>query len=485
MQVAGVALDEERWGKRWPELRGVVAVARADGAGVVVESLRAAVAGQVLQGSGKFPWGTGSWAERRVAWGEAGWWRDNAEGRFEVPGAEIAAWAELVPGVLAPTGMLRLAVEIDPGRGVTGRLDISTAATRPLGPLGALQDVQAAVRFAGRRVVLEDVRAQTGGRAMTLTGEAAWPSGESPRWDLRLQGRNAPLVRQTGLLVRGDLDLRVQTEASGQTWVRGTVGLRDGLFLADITSLRPSVGGRAAAPDRRPPFFSVEVEPMADWGLDVAVSGPGFMRLATPVFNGRASADFQLSGTLREPRAVGEATVDRGRIKLPFATFEVQQGAVRLLESDPFTMQLGLTGTSRRMGYDLRMDLSGTATAPRLEFSSSPPLAAEEVLLMVMTGEAPQDEVRYTAAQRATRLGAYLGQNLLNEFSGQDDGRQRLNLTTGETVSRQGRETYRIEYEMSNRWGLVGEYDEFDDFNAGVKWRFVGRRRGEEAGDGR
>ena len=35
------------------------------------------------------------------------------------------------------------------------------------------------------------------------------------------------------------------------------------------------------------------------------------------------------------------------------------------------------------------------------------------------------------------------------------------------------RETYEIEYRMDDRFTLVGEYDEFDAYNAGVKWRML------------
>ena len=52
--------------------------------------------------------------------------------------------------------------------------------------------------------------------------------------------------------------------------------------------------------------------------------------------------------------------------------------------------------------------------------------------------------------------------------------------STGEKISRQGRETYDIEYQLSDRWMLTGEYNEFDEYNAGVKWRVFGGKKPEE-----
>jgi translocation and assembly module TamB len=93
--------------------------------------------------------------------------------------------------------------------------------------------------------------------------------------------------------------------------------------------------------------------------------------------------------------------------------------------------------------------------------------------------------VTFTDRQRAARLGTFVGQSLLASF-GDSENAARLSVSSGEKVSRQGRETYDIEYRLNDRWSLTGEYDEFDDYNAGVKWRVYskGGRETEEAGNG-
>ena len=322
------------------------------------------------------------------------------------------------------------------------------------------------------------VGAKAGGQPVAITGKVTWPRGaKEPQLDLALKGENLPFVRQTGLLLRGDLDLKMRTDEGGTTRVSGAVKLRDSLFLADVRSFIPGSGGRSA-PLRRPPFFSVEQEPFNAWTLDVALTGPRFLRIRTPVFTGTASARFQLGGTLGDPRVTGEATVENGQVLLPFALMKVEQGTVRILASDPFEMRLMFAATGRRYGYDLRLDITGTANSPTILFSSSPALESEQVLLMVMAGEAPQNEVNYTGRQRATRLGAYVGQSLLGQLGADPTTAENFSLTVGERVSEQGRETYGLEYMLNERWSLVGEYDEFDDYNVGVKWRAL---RGEAA----
>jgi translocation and assembly module TamB len=126
------------------------------------------------------------------------------------------------------------------------------------------------------------------------------------------------------------------------------------------------------------------------------------------------------------------------------------------------------------------MELSGTASSPVLMFSSSPPLTSEQVLLLVMAGEVPNDEVSYTSNQRATRLGTFLGKSLFSSVSGNSDDAERLSISSGEKISRQGRETYDVAYRLNEQWTLVGEYDEFDQYNVGLKWRVLTDRQKDE-----
>jgi translocation and assembly module TamB len=351
-----------------------------------------------------------------------------------------------------------------------------------LGPLGVLQEVNAEVALVGRRMELRSVTAQSGGQTVTLSGSVALPDvaattrapattgsavvADELRFDVALKGENLPFVRQTGMLVRGDLDLKLTSPAGEAPRIAGTVRLRESLFLSDLRALRP---GGARKKSRVPPYFAVEVAPYDAWQLDVTVQGERFLKLRTALFNGVASARFQLSGTLGDPEARGEATIDEGHVKLPFATFEVQEGRVSLAPEQGIEPQVWLVGTVRRLSHDLRLEASGPASAPHLVFSSSPPLESGQVLLMVMTGESPHEGVTYTDRQRMARLGTFLGQSLVASLGSESEAGERLSLSIGENVSRQGRETYGIEYRLSELWSHVGEYDEYDEFHAGLK----------------
>jgi translocation and assembly module TamB len=185
------------------------------------------------------------------------------------------------------------------------------------------------------------------------------------------------------------------------------------------------------------------------------------------------SAGLQLRGTLGEPLAVGEVRLDGMTLAFPFASLEVKQGMVILSSENAHEPRLFVTATGRAFGYDIRLQVTGTAQDPIPEFSSVPPLTSEDILLMVTTGRIPRDDYRLSTGQRAQRLGVFVGRSIASKlgFGGGD----RLSIRSGENISESGKETYSVEYKMTDDWSLIGEYDRFDEYNAGVKWRVFSR----------
>ena len=475
LRASRLSIDPKRFARPLPAMEQIDVSVTGDRQGVRLDRFAINVEGQPVRATGRMPVPDDGWADViKRPWSAA---TRGSDLQLEVPEAEVAVFARFLPAVLAPQGRFQATLSYKDG-GISGVVRLREAASRPLGPLGILQEITADLELSGRTLRLRGVSARSGGQPVTLSGTVELPEKGEPRYNLALKGDNLPFVRQTGLLVRGDLDLKLQTVGAVAPRLSGTVNLRDSLFLSDLRSFLPRGGGGAA---RRPPYFSVDTPPVNAWSLAVEVTGDEFMRLRTPVFNGLASARFRLSGTLEDPRAIGEVEIDEGAVRMPFARFEVQQGSVRLTEADPYEPTLYLRGTGRRYGYDLTVELDGRASAPNVVFTSSPALDSEQVLLMVMTGAAPSNEIAVTGTQRMTRLGTFVGQNLLNSFASDGADADRLSITAGEKISRQGRETYDIEYKVSDRWSVRGEYNEFDEYNAGLKWRvFRGEGRPRE-----
>jgi len=433
---------------------------------VAISTLSTRVDGQALQASGKMPMDDKRW--NQLLHHPAGFDWSAATARLEIPDADLASLNKHLPGLIAPKGRLRARVDLRDGGKLSGELHLIDATARPLPPFSTLQEINADLTLSDRTLTVQKLTAKLGSEPVVVDGSVTLVPGGAPRLALGLKGKNLPLVRNTGLLIRNDIDLHADTDDAGVTRISGRVTLRDCLVLANLGELLP--GGQRGV-TRQPPYFSVEAPPFNTWPLAVEVRGQHAIRIRTTVFTGTASAHFQLGGTLGEPRAVGELAVDQGQVLFPFATFAVQAGTLRLRESDPFHAMVNVNALSQRHDYQLRLEATGQLPSPNVVLSSTPALEAEDVLLMVMTGQPPATDTanRSSAGQRLAVLGAYLGKGIFQDLG--FGGESRLEISTGEQVSAQGRETYDFEYKLGRRWSLTGEYDRFDSYNAGLKWR--------------
>jgi translocation and assembly module TamB len=399
-------------------------------------------------------------------------WR-KASGRVSGTDIQFAPFAKYIPDILSPQGEMDLDVAFAPGMLLDGFLIITNAATRPLPSSGALHDLQARLRFKNHVVEFENARGLLGGQLVGIFGDVDFSKTRRnlPLINLSLLGDGVPLARRPETILRGDLKLKISNLTNDIPLVSGEVRLRDSFYLGDIKQLIP---GRVISPKLRPPYFSVEAKPMNEWLLDVRVVGESFLNVRSPLFHGAVSADWKITGTLGEPIALGDAEIESGLIKFPFANFRVTQGFMTLTSEDPYRPEVFATATSRAFGYDLQMELSGSANQPVVEFTSTPALTSEQIIAMVTTGEVPDRSFGVSDQQRAQRLALFLGRSLLSRFS-DPAGAERLTISTGEEISEEGRETYGLEYKLSEDWSIVGEYDRFGAVNAGVKWRIFSK----------
>lgn len=402
---------------------------------------------------------------------------DKAGAQLRIQDAELAAFEPLFPNILAPQGSFDLNLSLSPGGKLAGELALQNARTRPLGDFGPIRNISAKCRFVDRNLMIEGVSAQISGAPLNITGHAdlrgtEWLHGQVPPFGLKLLGTNIPLVRQAEAVIRCNLELTLSKSNSAPALIAGNVHLHDCFYLADLTALIP---GKIAEPSRRPPYFSIDDPVLGDWRLALKVDGVRFIKLGTPIFNGVVSSSLSLQGTLKDPIALGDLRIDSGVVRFPFASLQVQQGLVTLSSQNPYHPRLEVSAASKQFGYDIRMEVTGSADSPVIQFSSTPPLSSEQILLMVTAGQLPQGTFTLSSQQRAQTVAMFFGRDLLAKLGLSDQDQERLTVRSGEEISEQGRPTYHVEYKLSDRWFLVGEYDRFGDFNAGFKWRILSR----------
>jgi translocation and assembly module TamB len=504
------------------ELENVELRAHATPEAAVVNDLRLQLKGQQILAEGRWPLMGGS-AERGWTDLRPGDWRE-ADARLLIAGAELAPLTEPWRELLQPRGILRADARLRQGA-LTGWVEVTNVATRPRGPIGAIHDFALRLSLEADRVTVEHGSGSLNGQLVDLSGWVGLPTGSlgtalgrNPRQpdmdgarspgstaagpavasagtraetsaagdgsdgpqkmaftaDLRVSATNLTVLRSAGALVRADLDVALlSTNAGWPPLITGTVTLRDSVVMRDV---RDFVGVNLERPEQRPPYFSVSQPYLGTWGLDLRLRGERFARVLSPVFRGTVSADLRLLGSLQHPRLLGSAVVDSGQIIFPFGQLRVGEMRVRFTESDPYEPQLEGRAEGMNFGYTVTMTVKGDLNEPEIRFSTVPPMSTREALQMLTAGTLPRSEYSFTDTQRVQKVGAFLATDLLSTLLGSDPTEEsRFTIRSGQRVSSEGRLTYGIEYRLSDRWSLVGEYDRWSQINAGVRWRVLER----------
>jgi translocation and assembly module TamB len=461
-----------------PAIEDVDFLAVMDRATATISRLNFDVEKQPVRVTGQIPLGESFWTGLRHTRRLPDW--HEATAHLQIENAQLAPFASLLPQILSPEGSASADISLERGGNLRGELSVTNARTHALESIGPVRNIQLLARLEGRQVRLENASGEIGGQRVNVDGgmevnEQLWRTNGLPPFQVHVSGTNVPLARNPSVLLRADLDVSATNSAGQIPVVYGKVKLRDSLFLADLQALMPE---RTASARKRPPYFSVEAEPWAHWHLNVNVQGNSFLRVQTPLFHGTISTVLTLEGTLKDPLALGQVKIDTGStITFPFSSLDVKQGFILLTSEDPYRPQLYVTAEARRFGYDIKMEATGPVDNAVPQFSSIPGLSSEEIVLMLTTGQIPRGlGVTTTTEQRAQGLALFVGKNLLSDFGVVGGGGQdRLTVRSGEEISESGRPTYDIEYKLSDRWSVIGEYDRFDQYNLNMKYKLYSK----------
>lgn len=237
---------------------------------------------------------------------------ENADFELEIPNSSVAPIAFFAPSFLRPDGGLQGRIQGSLSSGLNGSLSLHDVNTRPILPFGSLREISSELLFTGTEIELKAFSGKIGREPLEMKGRLNYEDFAEPAFDLKIVGTDLPMLRQPGLLQRGDLDLAISRQGEDPATISGTVNLKEGLFLLDTSALAGGSSGGGRSASSRPPYFSVDVPPVDDWKLDIALKGERFINLQTPAATGELSMDMMLRGTLAEPLLRGRVDYEEG-----------------------------------------------------------------------------------------------------------------------------------------------------------------------------
>jgi translocation and assembly module TamB len=221
--------------------------------------------------------------------------------------------------------------------------------------------------------------------------------------------------------------------------------------------------------------------------LAVRLQAEESFRVQNNVVKGAFRPELTLSGTGELPVLQGEVYVDPTRVTMPAGRLNVESGILRFQPGQPDRPLLNLQASSRMRGYDVSLLVEGTVDEPVVTVSSVPPLPSDELVLLLLTGRAPQNggAKGVYMAQAGVQLAVFLGKGFLAKWYGKDAVEveesilDRFELNIGQGITEKGDNTIEAQFRVADDllWDedalyLMTEKDVYDDFNAGLRMVF-------------
>ncbi|MBD8677065.1 translocation/assembly module TamB domain-containing protein [Sphingomonas sp. CFBP 13720] len=268
-------------------------------------------------------------------------------------------------------------------------------------------------RFTNDRFELVQFRAKAGEGTVAAQGSVGLAANSGFPIDIRAQLRNAQLASSDALGASASGDIRIQNGADGGL-ISGELTIPEARYqiirqgaadVAELTGVRRksdannSAAAKQQAAAAPPGLFRLALRIRADNRL--FVSGMGL--------ESEWEADLRIAGTSAAPTINGQLRLVRGTYSFAGKRFEVERGNIRF-EGENFTNPgIDIAATTTAEGVTATINVTGTAQAPQIAFSSTPALAQDEVLSRLLFGSSVTNLSATEAIQLAAALNSLRG----------------------------------------------------------------------------
>jgi len=274
----------------------------------------------------------------------------------------------------------------------------------------SVRDLRVKIHSHDRKVTLENISVTLAGGKVRMGGTLDAANTQDPRFDLKVEAREALVMRNPTSSVRANADIACVGSLKAAR-VSGTVEVVRGRIFQEV-NLLPNVTGMIQQGEKLPPpppstskiEQKLTLPPiLKDWTFDLKVKTRDPVVIAGNLMNGAISADIAVGGTGAAPRVTGFANVDRMVLKLPFSLLKITKGVVTMNPDNPFTPKLDVRGESRVGSNDITLYVYGDASNPKTRFTSTPPLSEADIVTLLGTGMTLGGDNAQMASEAMTR----------------------------------------------------------------------------------
>lgn len=325
--------------------------------------------------------------------------------------------------LLAPLDDQRLTgmAEIDLGIGgsisqprLTGFVALTGGAYEHMTAGTIIRSLDVRVDADGRRLVLSRLSGNDGARGR-LQGSGTLSLAEAMAGaEFTIEIDNFIAVRRDDVTAKIDADLAFARAETG-TSLSGQVKVEEAEIRL-VNQLPPSVvtldvierGGNV------PQTVSVQSEEtlqMPEGGssameLDLTISMPERVFVRGRGLDSEWSGEFRITGTAAEPQILGDLSSRRGRLSLLNQDFEIEPSTIHVSQGNrgEIILELDIRATADTGTITAVVEVTGTASDPKIQLSSTPELPQDEILARLLFGRTSADLTALEAVQLAAAV---------------------------------------------------------------------------------
>jgi translocation and assembly module TamB len=247
-----------------------------------------------------------------------------------------------------------------------------------------LSEIEAVAEASGSMIRLTKLTAKAGSGSITGSGTIDVSAPGMPV-NIAFKADNARPVTSDIFTATMDADLKLEGKVKDALRLSGRVRIGDGTinipekFPREVATLNVRHSNVPYQPS--PPAPSSQIE------LDVTVVSPGQIFVRGRGLEAEFQGGLKVAGTIGSPQVNGGLTLRRGTFSVAGTTLTFQSGRIsfngQALHNrlDP---SLDLVAQSQGNGVTATLKISGTASQPRIELSSSPQLPQDEILSQLL-----------------------------------------------------------------------------------------------------
>jgi translocation and assembly module TamB len=383
------------------------------------------------------------------------------------------------------SGLLNLDVRTTANGGrpeVTGQIKVQnvslSTATAPVG----VDSLNGTLDLKNNQIQATELKGQVGGGDISIGGAIIYQP--QVQFNMALKGKSIRLRYPEGVRSVLDSDLKF-TGTLQQAAVNGSV-LIDGLSFTSDFDLAKFMNQFTGA--NVPPSGSAFADNVK---LNVAVQSAGDLSAAASTISIEGTVNLRLIGTASNPVVVGRADLTSGDIFFMSRRYELQRGIINFTDPNQIEPVVNISLTTTVEQYNLTLDVTGPVDKLQISYVSDPALAPVDIINLIARGQTTEEASSSSfgadsilAAGVASQLGSgveklagisslqidpLLGGNNTNP-SARIALQQRVSknfvFTFSTDVAQPQGEIIQGDYQITKRWSVSAERDEYGGFTA-------------------